>query len=109
MQENLISAEIEPFPKQANVAASMLQRLGFRILHIGTTISVQGPESLWVSVFNVTFETRKKTIMAEIKGGEVTYRKAVTENLKIPLDLQQLIAGVMFAEPPEFYQGQPGN
>jgi len=107
MQENIISAEIEPFPNCANQAASILQRLGFRILHIGTTISVQGPESLWISVFNVAFETRKKTIMEEIKGGEVSYRKVLIENLKISSELEQLIAGVMFAEPPEFYQGQP--
>lgn len=106
MPQNLISAEIEPLPNQANQAALALQRLGFRILHIGLTISVQAPRSLWESTFNVSFEQQKKTIMPEI-GHEVTYLRAVTDRLLIPEGLQSLISEVMFVEPPEFYQEQP--
>ena len=109
MQDNIISAEIEPSPNNARQAASMLQRLGFRILHIGTTISVEGPESLWSTVFGVSFATRTKTTIAEVAGGEITYRKALTENPKIPPDLQPFILEVMFVEPPEFYQTQPSD
>ncbi len=101
MQENIISAEIEPLPNQANHAALALQRLGFRILHIGPTISVQGPRSLWESTFNVSFEPKKKTVVAEVVGGEVTYPKALTENMRIPPELQNLVTEVMFVEPPE--------
>lgn len=100
---NIISAEVEPVQSQANQAALALQRLGFRILHIGPTISVQGPQSLWESAFNVSFEPKKKTVVAEADGGEVTYQKARVEGMRIPADLQNLVAGVMFAEPPEFY------
>ena len=106
MPQNLIPAEIEPLPNQSNQAALALQRLGFRILHIGPTISVQAPRSLWESTFNVSFKEEKKTVMAEIES-EVTYLRAVTENLHIPEGLESLISEVMFVEPPEFYQVQP--
>jgi hypothetical protein len=102
MPQTLIPAEIEPLPNQANPAALALQRLGFRILHIGTTISVQAPPSLWESTFNVSFQQEKKTVMAET-GSEVTYLRAVTDNLVIPERLETLISEVMFVEPPEFY------
>ena len=103
MEENIISAEIEPLPKQANHAALAMQRLGFKILHIGPTISVQGPKSLWVSTFNVSFETGEKTVLAEVEGGEVTYQKALVEDMRVPTELRNLIAEVIFMEPPQFY------
>jgi hypothetical protein len=103
MHENIVSAEIEPIPDHVNQAASMLQKLGFQIFDMGATISVQGPESLWVSVFNVAFATKNAKIMRDVKGGEKSYRMALTENLKIPAKLKPLIAGVMFSEPPELY------
>lgn len=106
MTQELISAEIEPLPNQANQAALALQRLGFRILHIGSTISVQAPRPLWESTFNVSFEEKQKTVMPEIER-DVTYLRAVTDHLVIPEGLDGLIAEVMFVEPPEFYQGQP--
>lgn len=102
MPQTLIPAEIEPLPNQGNQAALALQRLGFQILHIGTTISVQAPRSLWESTFNVSFQQEKKTVMAET-GSEVTYLKAVTDNLVIPERLETLISEVMFVEPPELY------
>ena len=106
MPENLISAEIEPKPNQATQAALAIQRLGFRVLHIGRTISVEAPQSLWILAFNVSFEPQKKTVIAELaeKGG-VVYHKALTEDMRIPSDLENLVAGVMFVEPPEFYSG----
>lgn len=102
MPQNLIPAEIEPSSNQANQAALALQRLGFQILHIGPTISVQAPRSLWESTFNVSFQEEKKTVMAEIES-EVIYLRAVTDNLLIPEELESLISEVMFVEPPEFY------
>ncbi len=103
MSENIISAEIQPLPNQANQAAKALQSLGFRILHIGPTISVQAPRSLWESTFNVSFVPQKKTVMPEIEKGEVTYPKAITDNMRIPEHLQSVITDVMFVEPPELY------
>ncbi len=103
MPENLIAAEIEPVSNQARQAALALQRLGFRILHLGQTISVQGPQSLWESTFNVSFEPREKTLVAGVEGSRVTYQKALIENVRIPSELRHLVVGVMFVEPPEFY------
>lgn len=102
MPSNIVSAEIEPFPNQANQAAIALQRLGFRILHIGPTISVQAPREVWESTFNVSFEPQQRTVMPEIDS-QTTYLRASTDDLRIPEELQSLIAGVMFAEPPELY------
>jgi len=102
MTENIVSAEIEPMPNKANQAAIALQRMGFKILHIGLTISVQGPQSLWESIFNGSFETRKKTVVSEAKGADAAFQKALTENMRIPLELEALVANVIFTEPPEF-------
>lgn len=102
MPSHIISAEIEPLPQKANQAAIALQRRGFRILHIGPTISVQAPRELWESTFNVSFELQQRTIMPEINS-ETTYLRAITDDLHIPEELQSLISGVMFAEPPELY------
>ena len=79
MQVNSVQAEIILVQDNANAAALVLQNLGFRILHIGTTISVEGPETLWESVFNVSFVTRKKQILPGIEGGDASYRKAITD------------------------------
>lgn len=100
MGKSIISAEIEPLPNQANEAALALQRLGLHIVHIGPTVSVQGAQSLWVSVFNVTFEPQGKTVVEEVEGGEVSYPKALAEDMRIPTELQDLVAGVMFVGPP---------
>ncbi len=106
MSQRPISAEIEPLPNQSNQAALALQRLGFRILHIGPTISVEGPRSLWETTFNVTFEEVQKTVMPEIDQ-QVTYLRAITDDLVIPENLASVVSDVMFVEPPDFYQGVP--
>lgn len=103
MSAKMISAEVTPFPDQATQAARALQRLGFRVLHIGRTISVQAPRSLWKSTFHVSFKPRKKTISAEA-GIEVTYPKAQVEAVKIPSELEKLLDDVAFVEPPEFFE-----
>ncbi|MGB7445008.1 MAG: hypothetical protein WA919_28395 [Coleofasciculaceae cyanobacterium] len=103
MPENIISAEIESLPNQASPAALALQNMGFRILHIGSTISVEAPRVLWESIFNVSFKKQQKTIMPEVQSSEVSYEKACTEGLKIPTHLQNLVSKVMFVEPPELF------
>lgn len=102
MPQNLISAEIQPLPKQEKQAALALQNLGFQVLQVGTTISVQAPRSLWESTFNVSFKEEKKTAMAEIESERI-YLRAVTDKFIIPQKLESLISEVMFIEPPEFF------
>lgn len=101
--ETMVSAEIEPQPGRAQAAAIALQEFGFRILHIGQTISVEGPQALWHSTFSVSFETRKKRTMAEVEASEVTYQTALTEAMRIPEQLQTAISAVSFVEPPELF------
>jgi hypothetical protein len=103
MTEPTISAEVEPRPGMAQAAAKALQDRGFRILHIGGTISVEAPQSLWEETFNVFFETHTKRRMAEVPESEITYQKAVIEAMHIPETLQELVAAVLFAEPPELF------
>jgi len=102
MRDVIIPAEIKPLPKQRVRAARGLQDLGFRILQIGTTISVDGPKALWESTFNVSFEARKKTIIEEAEE-EITWHKAVVDDMRIPTELQEFVDEVLFVEPPEFY------
>ena len=103
MTEKMVSAEIEPMPNQANRAALALQEMGFQILHIGPTISVEGSEVLWASNFNVSFQPQQKRSMREVEGTEVSYYKPVTDFMQIPQELQSLVSRVMFVEPPELY------
>jgi hypothetical protein len=101
--QDLISAEVVPASNRAIDAARGLEQLGFRILHIGPTISVQGPASLWASTFNVSFERKTKRRLREIEGSEVSYLAARTEQMQIPAELHDVVREVMFMEPPEFF------
>ena len=99
----MISAEVQPQAGRASDGAMALQRLGFRILHIGPTISVQAPRALWESTFGVEFESAEHTPMQEVTDHEIAYLRKVEERIEIPGDLQLLILNVMFAVPPEFF------
>lgn len=101
MSQNIISAEIKSLPKQTNKAALALQSLGFRILRIGETTSIEAPTTLWQSIFNIEFVMSTKNVMPELKISDVTYPKAMTENMTIPPQLEELIAEVVFVEPAE--------
>jgi hypothetical protein len=103
MTEDVISAEVVPAPNRATDAARALERLGLRVLHIGPTISVRGPASLWASTFNVSFERRTKPRMRGVEGGEVAYLEARTEQMQVPAELHEVVSEVMFVEPPEFF------
>jgi hypothetical protein len=101
MSQDLISAEVQPQPDQANQAALAMQRLGFRILHIGPTISVQASRSQWESTFKVSFEEATKSSFAI--GSATAYLRVITDQLEIPSELEKLITDVIFVEPPDFY------
>lgn len=102
MAEKAIAAEIQPAQNQAHQAALALQNRGFRILHIGSTISVQGAPSLWESTFDVAFTLREKTVMPEI-GHETSYLSPIPGIIPIPAEFQNLILDVMFVEPSQLY------
>ncbi len=98
----VVAGEIEPVPGRAQAAARALQRLGFRVLHVGPTISVEGPARLWSETFDVSFEPRRATIASELgTDGEVTYEHAGA--VRIPPQLESLVRDVAFVRPPEFF------
>ena len=104
MPQDMIGAEVVPQSGKAVEAAKALQKLGFKVLHIGTTsVSVQGPEPLWQKNFPVTFESQSKSQHPHAKSGATPFRRPVQDPVPIPIGLSELIAAVAFAEPPEFF------
>ena len=103
MSEEPISAEVSFVPGQSRLAAQSLQRLGFRVLHIGPTISVQGPQELWRRVFNVDFVGAIRERRPGVPGTEMTYSRAILTDFRIPTDLEGFLTDVAFQEPPEFF------
>lgn len=102
MSQTSVPAEVVPHKGKAQPAALALQRLGFRILHIGTTISVEGAAHLWESVFNVSFTMEKKGVIDALPDATITYPRAVTADIKYPETVKDLVKEVIFVEPPEF-------
>ena len=105
-QDVIVSAEIEPVPDQGTHAAAAMQNLGFRVLHIGTTVSVEGPRALWESEFKVRFEPAEATVIREV-GQKARFLRANSESIHLPEQLDGLVRDVMFVEPPEFYASGP--
>ncbi len=105
-QDVIVSAEIEPVPDLGAHAAAAMQNLGFRVLHIGVTVSVEGPKALWESEFKVRFEPAEATTVREA-GQMVRFLRANSEAIHLPKQLDGLVRDVMFVEPPEFYASDP--
>jgi hypothetical protein len=95
----LISAEISAEEGQNRRAAAALQRLGFRILHVGSTISVSGPEELWHRTFAVSFRVAEH----EVLPGRVTRSRQPDREPVIPAELDGLVAAVHFVVPPDLH------
>lgn len=102
MRDELIAAEVEPISGKALQAARTLEQEGFRVLHVGTTISVEATESLWRSTFGCNFETVTKTVFRET-GQTATYRRLANHDVGIPEALRTVIRSVAIVEPPEFF------
>lgn len=105
MAEEEVAAEVVPVdPQRAGQVAKALQQKGFRVLHVGGSVSVIGlrTHTQWESVFGVSFTVRTKTVQPEV-GREATYLRAEAGSLRVPADLADLVADVAFAEPPELH------
>ncbi|WP_299429156.1 hypothetical protein [uncultured Meiothermus sp.] len=98
----LIAAEVTPHPGQAQQAARALQGLGFRVLHSGSTLSVQAPQTLWRETFGVRFIRQKKGVLKET-GLTRAYAAPRLETLHIPPALEDWIADIAFIVPPEWF------
>jgi hypothetical protein len=73
-----MGGEVTPLAGQARQAAAALQEYGFRVLHVGATISVEAPEAVWVRAFGDTMQD-------------------------IPESLRELVADAAPAVPPDFH------
>lgn len=98
-----VSAEVTPSSGREHKAALKLQQLGFRVLHVGSTISTEGPPRLWESTFGITFNSVRQTrSLGPIERSEVVPRPS-SDTVSIPEDLQEYIASVSFITPPEYF------
>lgn len=103
MGEEEIAAEVVPTdPQRAGQAAKALQQTGFRVLHVGGSVSVAAPRGRWEAVFGVSFAPETKTVQPEL-GHQRTYLRAEPGSVRVPADLADLIADVAFAEPPDLH------
>lgn len=103
MAEEGIAAEVMPAdPGHAGQAAKALAQRGFRVLHVGRSISVQAPRGTWETTFGVAFATRTKTVQPEL-ARDATYLRAEPGSVHVPTDLAELIAEVAFVEPPDLH------
>lgn len=103
MAHHQIGAEVVPLPGRAVEAAKALQKLGLKVLHVGnTSVSVQGPESVWRENFPVTFAPASKSQLP-LPGGAAPYPRPTQDPVPVPVGLAELISAVAFVEPPEYF------
>ena len=103
MADDDIAAEVVPTdPRRAGQAAKALQQKGFRVLHVGGSVSVTGSRERWESVFGVAFASRTKTVQQQL-GRQQTFLRAEPASVQVPEDLTDLVSDVAFAEPPELH------
>jgi hypothetical protein len=103
MANRVVSAEVTVEPDKAREAALKLQKLGFRIRHVGThSASVEGAPALWDRTFRVGL--REVTQKREAKGlsGEERYFEP-TAPIAIPETLADVVRDVAFVRPPQLY------
>jgi hypothetical protein len=99
-----IPAEVFVVVGREREAGLALQRLGFRVLHVGTTISVEATADLWESIFKVRFQQQRMRQMPDLlPDRETAFRRADTAGLRIPDELQGLVTEVNFPKPPELF------
>lgn len=103
MAEERVAAEVMPLHlPHAERTAKALQERGFRVLHVGRSISVDAPRSRWEETFGVSFTAHTKTVDKAI-GRQRTYPRADVHSVRVPADLEDLVAEIAFMEPPELH------
>lgn len=102
MSNQNVAAEIVPQPHRAQSAAKALQELGFRVLRIDATISIQAPVQVWEDVFHVSFGQQRKDRLSTSPESSIEHADA-PDQVQIPAPLSDLIAEVLFVQPPEFF------
>ncbi len=91
----------------AQLAALQLQRLGFKVRHVGTfSISAEGPRRLWEKVFKTRVGARTQLLSeAHPEIGEITYWSHLPDTpFTIPEEMAPLIERAYPQWPPTFFQ-----
>ncbi|MHA2233562.1 MAG: hypothetical protein ACXAB4_13855 [Candidatus Hodarchaeales archaeon] len=99
----MISAEVIPIAKKSTEAAIALQRLGFRVLSIGESITISGEQKLFEQVFKVNLIKQARDALPNLpKSAETAFHMPETPPI-IPDEFKSLIRDILFPEPPEYY------
>lgn len=96
-----------PPPGGGNRAAESLQKMGFKIRHIGTfSISGEGPRRLWERVFKTKVEERSRLISeTHPELGKMTYWTHIPETpFEVPSELAGLVERAYPQQPPIFFE-----
>lgn len=99
--------DFRPPTGQAERAAIILQKLGFKVRHVGAfSISGEGPRRLWEEVFGTKVEKRVQPISeAHSDLGEVAYWSHLPNTpFTIPSELSGLVERVYPQRPPIFFE-----
>jgi len=103
MDAQRIAAEVVPTGSaHAGRVAKALAQMGLRVLHVGASISVDGTREQWEQRFGVSFVEDEKTVQEEL-GRRVSYLRADPASVRVPDDLEGLVADVAFVEPPQLH------
>jgi hypothetical protein len=85
---------LAPAPGAATAAAAELQRIGFRIRHIGTySVSGEGPRALWEEAFDTRLR-REGAVLSHAPG----------QPFRLPDRLQPLVERAYPQRPPVFFE-----
>jgi len=100
---SMLTAEVIPIAKKSTEAAMALQRVGFKILSIGQSITITGEQRLFEQFFKTKLIKLSKNVLPGLeKPAETEFFRPETP-LVIPSGFRSLIKDVVFAEPPEYF------
>ena len=103
MDSQRIAAEVVPTASaHAGRVAKALAQISLQVLHVGTSISVDGTREQWKQRFGVSFVEDETTVQEEL-GKRVSYLRADPGSVRVPDDLDSLVADVAFVEPPQLH------
>lgn len=88
--------EFRPSERAIEDAAKHLKQSGFAVSSNGLTLTIQGEGSLFENVFNVKLTIKKK-------GSTGRLEISSDKELSIPPRLAEIVEGVIFVPPPEFF------
>jgi hypothetical protein len=96
----------KPASGQGKLAATWLQKMGFKVRHVGTfSISAEGPRPLWEKVFSTKVAERRQLLsQAHPELGEWAYWSHLPDTpFRMPKELQGLVDRAYPQLPPTFF------